>query len=157
MADARTVLPHLWRFLVYQPFVASVGVAAAAAHAYLERVIFGVGPKPRTELTPADVRVYTDVPRSRRRADRPRHLPHLPAAGIASGRGIPRCDASTVPIRALFGMADIAVHQSLAAPETANADDYTFEPADAGHFVIDERPDLVRPADLVGRGCLREG
>ena len=30
------------------------------------------------------------------------------------------------------------------APETANADDYTLETTDASHFVIDERPDLVR-------------
>jgi hypothetical protein len=30
------------------------------------------------------------------------------------------------------------------APETANADDYTLETVDCGHFVIDERPDLVR-------------
>jgi hypothetical protein len=44
----------------------------------------------------------------------------------------------------LFGMSDFAVHRSLASPETAKADDYTFEPVDAGHFVIDERPDLVR-------------
>jgi pimeloyl-ACP methyl ester carboxylesterase len=49
-----------------------------------------------------------------------------------------------VPIRALFGMADFAVHPSLADPATANADDYIFEPVDSGHFVIDERPDLVR-------------
>ena len=49
-----------------------------------------------------------------------------------------------MPIRALFGMSDVAVHHSLASPQTANADDYTFEPVDAGHFIIDERPDLVR-------------
>jgi hypothetical protein len=41
-------------------------------------------------------------------------------------------------------MHDFAVHHSLASPDTANADDYTFEPVDAGHFVIDERPELVR-------------
>ena len=41
-------------------------------------------------------------------------------------------------------MHDFAVHHSLASPKTANADDYTFEAVDAGHFVIDERPDLVR-------------
>jgi hypothetical protein len=35
---------------------------------------------------------------------------------------------ATVPIRALFGTRDAAVHRTLAAPETANADDYTLEP-----------------------------
>jgi surfactin synthase thioesterase subunit len=49
-----------------------------------------------------------------------------------------------VPIRALFGLRDTAVHPSLAAPETANADDYTLETVDTTHFIIDERPDLVR-------------
>jgi pimeloyl-ACP methyl ester carboxylesterase len=49
-----------------------------------------------------------------------------------------------VPIRALFGVADAAVHPSWVAAETANADDYTLETVDASHFVVDERPDLVR-------------
>ena len=33
---------------------------------------------------------------------------------------------------------------SWSSPETANADDYTLETVDATHFVVDERPDLVR-------------
>jgi hypothetical protein len=32
----------------------------------------------------------------------------------------------------------------MVAAETANADDYTVETVDATHFVVDERPDLVR-------------
>jgi len=49
-----------------------------------------------------------------------------------------------VPIRALYGTRDLAVHRSFIAPETANADDYTVETADATHFIVDERPDLAR-------------
>src|SRR5690606_41388227 len=50
-----------------------------------------------------------------------------------------------IPIRALFGVDDPAIHPSLAAAETARADDYTLERvADCGHFIVDERPDLVR-------------
>ena len=49
-----------------------------------------------------------------------------------------------MPIRALFGTGDAAVDRSFVAPETANADDYTLETADASHFIVDERPDLVR-------------
>ncbi len=49
-----------------------------------------------------------------------------------------------MPIRALFGTGDFAVAPSLVAAETANADDYTLETVDASHFVVDERPDLVR-------------
>jgi hypothetical protein len=33
---------------------------------------------------------------------------------------------------------------SFVAAETANPDDYTLETVDASHFIIDERPDLVR-------------
>ena len=29
-------------------------------------------------------------------------------------------------------------------PYAANADDYTLEPVDASHYVVDERPDVVR-------------
>ena len=39
---------------------------------------------------------------------------------------------------------DAAVSLSMVSPETANADDYTLETVDATHFVVDERPDLVR-------------
>jgi surfactin synthase thioesterase subunit len=49
-----------------------------------------------------------------------------------------------VPVRALFGTGDTAVSRSLVAAETANVDDYTLETVDASHFVVDERPDLVR-------------
>ena len=66
-------------------------------------------------------------------------LRELPSAALH-----PEQRHATVPIRALFGMSDFAVHPSLASPRTAKADDYEFEPVDAGHFVVDERPDLVR-------------
>ena len=49
-----------------------------------------------------------------------------------------------MPIRTLFGLHDAAIHPAMVAAETANADDYTLETVDASHFVIDERPDLVR-------------
>jgi pimeloyl-ACP methyl ester carboxylesterase len=49
-----------------------------------------------------------------------------------------------VPIRALFGVRDTAIHPSLVSADTANADDYTLETSDCGHFIADERPALVR-------------
>ena len=63
---------------------------------------------------------------------------------IPGGARNPETRRATVPIRALFGTGDAAIHTSLVAPETANADDYTLETVDASHFVLDERPDLVR-------------
>jgi pimeloyl-ACP methyl ester carboxylesterase len=68
----------------------------------------------------------------------------FPIREIRGGASNPETRRATVPIRALFGTGDAAIHTSLVAPETANADDYTLETVDASHFVIDERPDLVR-------------
>lgn len=140
----RTTLPHFWRFLAYQPFVAGAGMALQQRTSYLERVVFAFGPKEH-RVDPAVARVYADRFRdpvcARAATDTYRTflLRELPAAARH-----PEQRRATVPIRALFGMADFAVHPSLASPATANADDYTFEAVDAGHFVIDERPDLVR-------------
>ena len=63
---------------------------------------------------------------------------------IPQGARNPETRRATVPIRAVFGTGDVFIARSLAAPETANADDYTLETVDASHFVVDERPDLVR-------------
>ena len=140
----KTILPHFWRFLAYQPFVASIGKFLQTRTPYLERVIFGFGPKAH-RVKPADARVYAErfrdpvVARSATDTYRTFLLRELPSAARD-----PEVRRATVPIRALFGMADFAVHYSLAAPETARADDYTFEPVGTGHFVMDERPDLVR-------------
>ncbi|MDE3131803.1 MAG: alpha/beta hydrolase, partial [Acidobacteriota bacterium] len=51
----------------------------------------------------------------------------------------------SVPTRAVFGIADRALHWSLASASTARADDYALELIpDCGHFIVDELPDLVR-------------
>ena len=64
---------------------------------------------------------------------------------IPAGARHPEKRRATVPIRALFGVHDKAVSSfDSSSPETANADDYTLETVDASHFIIDERPDLVR-------------
>jgi pimeloyl-ACP methyl ester carboxylesterase len=139
-----TTLPHFWRFLAYQPFVASIGMALQQRTPYLERVIFSVGPKAH-RVNRAAVKVYADRFRdpvcARAATDTYRTflMRELPAAARH-----PEQRRATAPIRALFGMSDFAVHHSLATAQTANADDYTFEPVDAGHFIIDECPDLVR-------------
>lgn len=140
----RTTLPHFWRFLAYQPFVASIGVPLHRRTQYLEKVVFAFGPK-QHRIGREAAKVYADRYRdpvcARTATDTYRTflLHELPAAARN-----PEQRRATMPIRALFGMADFAVHPSLASPKTANADDYTFEPADSGHFILDERPDLVR-------------
>lgn len=140
----RTTLPHFWRFLAYQPFVASIGVPLQRRTRYLQRVIFGFGPRAH-RVDPADAEIYAERFRdpvcARAATDTYRTflLRELPAAARQ-----PEHRRASAPIRVLFGMHDFAVHPALASPATANADDYTFEAVDAGHFVIDERPDLVR-------------
>ncbi len=140
----RTVAPHFWRFLYYQPLMATVGVPLSRHTPYLRRLIFDIGPKSH-RVEPTAARIYADrfrdpvVARTARDTYRTFLLREIPSrARKLEGR------RATVPIRALFGMGDLGVDPSLASPETAIADDYTFEPADAGHFIVDERPDLVR-------------
>lgn len=140
----RTILPHFWRFLAYQPFVASIGRFLQERTPYLERVVFAFGPKAH-RISPADARVYAERFRdpvvARTATDTYRtFLLHE----LRSQARQPEVRRTSVPIRAVFGMADFAVHHSLASPATARADDYTFEPVESGHFVIDERPDVVR-------------
>ncbi len=140
--SARSIAPHLWRFALYQPFVASIGVPLQQRTPYLERVIFGVAAR---KLDRSVVRTYTERFRDPvvARSARDTYRTFL-TKEMAAGRRDPESRRATVPIRVLFGRGDTAVHESLASPETANADDYTFEAVDAGHFIVDERPDLVR-------------
>ncbi|OBI76203.1 alpha/beta fold hydrolase [Mycobacterium sp. E740] len=135
----RVVAPHLWRFW-YQVPMATFGVPVQR-HTPFVALAFRIA----SELDPETARVYVDrfrdpvVARAGRDAYRSFLLSELPAAGF--GPPPPR---ATVPIRCLFGLRDTAVHPSLAAEETADADDYQLDAVDASHFVVDERPDLVR-------------
>ena len=101
----------------------------------------------RVENTASVNHVYTERDRFRdrvcARAARDTYRT-FPVREIPGGARNPETRRATVPIRALFGTGDAAIHTLLVAPETANADDYTLETVGASHFVLDERPDLVR-------------
>ncbi|MFI6165177.1 alpha/beta fold hydrolase [Nocardia sp. NPDC051052] len=141
----RSFLPHVWRFLVYQPVVATFGQYLQQRTRLLE-VMLAKGVKNRAEFGPEVVRAYADRFRD----------PGVARAGVDTYRTfllreLPRgarhgeTRRATIPIRALFGVDDSAVHHSLAAAETAKADDYTLERvANCGHFIAEERPDLIR-------------
>jgi pimeloyl-ACP methyl ester carboxylesterase len=137
---ARSVLPQFWRFW-YQLPLASFGVLVQQRTGYAERVILGKG----SHMGPEAARVFADRFRDPvcARAGRDTYRPVL-LREIPQGARNPETRRATVPIRALYGTGDLAVHRSFIAPETANADDYTVETADATHFIVDERPDLVR-------------
>jgi pimeloyl-ACP methyl ester carboxylesterase len=104
-------------------------------------VIFGVG----SDLTPEDARLFADRFRDPvcARAGRDTYRTFLTRELPQAARN-PETRRATVPIRVLFGTRDRAVGLAMVSPETANADDYTLETVDASHFVVDERPDLVR-------------
>lgn len=135
---------HAWRFLLYQPLIATAGVRVQTRTRFLDRVYAKV-----SELDPQTARVYTDrfrdpiVARTARETYRTflvREIPRMTRSG--------EWRRATVPIRVLFGKNDTAIAPALAAAETARADDYTLETVDAGHFIVDERPELVR-AELI--------
>jgi len=108
---------------------------------YVEKVIFTVG----SDLPPEEAKLFADRFRDPvvARAGRDTYRTFLTREIPGSARN-PETRRATVPIRALFGIRDRALDVSLVSPETANADDYTLETVDASHFVVDERPDLVR-------------
>jgi pimeloyl-ACP methyl ester carboxylesterase len=135
-----TVLPHLWRF-AYQVPLATAGIFVQRRTKYVESVILRIGSK-------------MDQPTRKEFADRFRD-PVCARAGRDTYRTFltqeipysarhPETRRATVPIRALFGVGDAAVSTAMVSPETANADDYTLETVDTSHFVVDERPDVVR-------------
>ena len=135
----RTALPHLWR-LYYQVPLATAGVPLQRYTGFVDFVL-----KVGSRMDPAERRLFADrfrdpvCARTGRDTYRTFLLRELPG----SARN-PETRRATVPIRVLFGKGDAAVHPSMVAAETANADDYTVETVDATHFVVDERPDLVR-------------
>ncbi|MGV0653697.1 alpha/beta hydrolase [Mycolicibacterium thermoresistibile] len=135
-----TVLKHIWRFS-YQLPMAAFGVPLQQRTRVLERVVFGKG----SALDAETAKVYADRFRDPvcARAGRDTYRTFLVREMPAAARN-PEKRRATVPIRALFGTRDLAIHPSLAAPETALADDYTLETVDCSHFIVDERPDLVR-------------
>ncbi|WP_370333465.1 alpha/beta fold hydrolase [Mycolicibacterium hippocampi] len=137
---------HAWRFLLYQPLIAAAGVRVQTRTRFLDRVYAKA-----SEIDPQTARVYTDrfrdpvVARTARDTYRTflvREIPRMTRSGERR--------RATVPIRVLFGKNDTAIAPALAAVETARADDYTLETVDAGHFIADERPELVR-AKLIAR------
>ncbi len=140
----RTVLPHFWRFY-YQLPIALFGERLQRDTELTYRAIRG-SLADRARVSREDVRWFSERARdpvcARAGCDTYRTFwrEELPAS--VRRRETRR---SSVPTRAVFGVADRAIHWSLASARTALADDYTLELIpDCGHFIADERPDLVR-------------
>ncbi|MGK8525302.1 alpha/beta fold hydrolase [Nocardia asteroides] len=142
----RSFLPHAWRLLVYQPPIAAFGGYLHRRTRFLEQLVFPGAVRDREKFGPDAIRSYADRfrdPVCARAATDTYRTFLLREVPSSVGRGERR--RATVPIRALFGVDDAAVHPSLAAEETARAEDYRLELVhDCGHFILEERPELVR-------------
>jgi pimeloyl-ACP methyl ester carboxylesterase len=141
----RTLLPHVWRFLAYQPALAAAGEPLMRRTGFVHALIKGAL-SDKAAMSEEDIRWFADrfrdpvVARTARDTYRTFWMREVPASARNA-----ETRRSRVPTRALFGTGDVAIHVSLAAAETANADDYTLERvAGCGHFIADERPDLIR-------------
>jgi pimeloyl-ACP methyl ester carboxylesterase len=112
----------------------------------LEDLIFRLGVGEPGAISSQDIRWYADRFRDPVCAQvttdtyRSFVLREIPAAARH-----PERRRATVPIRALNGTADFAVHPALVSADTVIADDYSVELlAGCGHFIPEERPDHVR-------------
>ena len=141
----RTMLPHLWR-LGHMPVMATAGRPLVQRTPVLEDLIFRLGVGKPGAISSQDVRWYADRFRDPICAQvttdtyRTFLLRELPAAARH-----PERRRATVPIRALHGTSDFAIHPALVSAATALADDYTVELLPGcGHFAPEERPARVR-------------
>lgn len=142
----RKALPHSWR-LLYQAFVLApwIGYLAHRRKRFVRMALRAGGADPRfwDEQT---LSVFADnlAEPSRARAAvqvyRVFNLREL--VPVLRGRYSDR--RLTVPTRMLFGTDDAAIHTDLLAGYESHADDMEIELVPGcGHFIADERPDLV--------------
>lgn len=141
----KMLLPHLWRFLLYQPAIAAFGVPLQE-HTNLVPVAIRGSIVNRAAVTREQLTWYGErfrdpvCARAGRDTYRTFWLRELPRRGLK-----PETRRSSVPTLCVFGVQDSAVHYTLAAAESANADEYRLELVPGcGHFIVDERPELIR-------------
>jgi pimeloyl-ACP methyl ester carboxylesterase len=137
-------IPHLWRFY-YQPLVAFAGIRLQRDTEFAYRALRG-SLFDSSRVTCEDARWFSERLRDPvcAAAGRDTYRTFLSRELPAAVRH-PERRRLTVPTRALFGVADGALHWSLASAGTTRADDYTLElVAGCGHFIVDELPGLVR-------------
>ena len=138
------MLPHLWRFY-YQPPIAFFGERLQRHTEMVYRAIRG-SLYDSSRVSREDVRWFSErmrdpiCARAGRDTYRTFLLQELPSTAVH-----PEKRRLMVPTRAVFGMADRALHWSLASVRTARAEDYRLElVTDCGHFIADELPEIVR-------------
>lgn len=142
----RQMAPHLWRFW-YQWLILSPGVGYRLHRSgrFVPKVLVG-GSVRKEAWDDATIHAfsdtYTEPARARAAVQTYRvfNLREVPA--LARGR---YADAHLkVPTKLLFGTGDAALRHTILAGCERHADDMQVEKVeDCGHFIADERPDLV--------------
>ncbi len=126
------VLPHAWRF-AYQVVVGTPALGPA-----LMRDGRAVRMALRPSMSDADAGIFAETYRQPAQAEAAsalyRQFLLREVVQAPAGR-----DDGTVPIKILFGMRDVALRPSMLAGTPYEVE---WVP-DAGHFIIDERPELV--------------
>ncbi|HYH60257.1 MAG TPA: alpha/beta hydrolase, partial [Solirubrobacterales bacterium] len=141
----RTSAAHSWRFLMYQPLIATLGVPLHRRTRFVE-YITRAAISDRSRISLDAIRCFSErfrdpvcaeTARDTYRTFLTREVPEIMRH--------PETRRLSIPVRGLHGVDDQAIHYSLASKETALADDYKIERVEGcGHFIADERPDLVR-------------
>ncbi len=142
----RQMAPHLWRFW-YQWLILSPGVGYRLHRSgrFVPKVL--VGGSVRKEVWDAATidafsDTFTEPARARAavqmyRVFNLRETPEMARGRYAKAR-------LTVPTKLLFGTGDAALNHNILAGSERHADDMRIEKVeDCGHFIVDERPDLV--------------
>jgi pimeloyl-ACP methyl ester carboxylesterase len=142
----RKALPHSWR-LLYQAFVLApwIGYLAHRRKRFVRMALRAGGTDPRfwDERT---LSIFADnlAEPSRAKAAVQMYRVFNLRELVPLLRGRYADKRLTVPTRMLFGIDDTAIHTDLLAGYEAHADDMEIElVTDCGHFIADERPDLV--------------
>lgn len=142
----RTALPHAWRF-VYQWVVLTPGLGYALHRrgAFVRRVLVGAstnrGVWDKATLD-AFADTYTEPARARAAVQMYRVFNLRETWPLIRGRYEDR--RLTVPTRLVNGVEDPALPPALLAGYERHADDMRVELVeDCGHFIVDERPELV--------------
>jgi len=142
----RKALPHSWR-LVYQQVILApwIGYFAHRSKRFVRMALRAGGADPRfwDERT---LSIFADnlaePSRAKAAVQMYRVFNLRELVPILRGRYAER--RLTVPTRMLFGTDDAAIHTDLLAGYEAHADDMEIEfVPGCGHFIADERPDLV--------------
>jgi pimeloyl-ACP methyl ester carboxylesterase len=99
----------------------------------------------RDPFDAAELEIYLDRYREPDRAAAASALYRYYLRGVAAGiRGAWRGRRLTVPTRLLFGVRDLYVSVKFVTLAEPNADDFETElVADSGHFIVNEKPELV--------------